>query len=314
MLARYCALGLCGTLSLFGATGAAAPSPAVPTSQEVPPPVELTPPPESPGPSSTTPTEPSDAEPAPTEPAPAPLEPRPVEPAPAAPTTSTPSESQAVAAPVEPAAEPAKAAPKPGVYQHDGFFVRLSSGFSAWAEALGTIDDSEVYDGSVDGRSTGIATASDLSIGGNISRSFVLAFTLQGTNLLASTFRLTESSDASVPAELDPGLRTLALLGGTVLYYPDDRGGFFLEGGLGLALLAPGTSAPSNRDDDQVYAAGGLGLALSVGQQWFFSEQLSIGVRARTTVAALVGKDQHDVEWLHAVAATPAVLVDVAYH
>jgi hypothetical protein len=200
------------------------------------------------------------------------------------------------------------------VREHDGFFVRLSSGFSAWSESLQTREDSDVYGGLVEGQATGIATAGDLSIGASISRRLVLALTLQTTQLLASNFRQTESSAAPPPAELDPGLRQLFLIGPTLIAYMNERGGFFLEGGLGLAALTPSNASGVNRDDDEVYAAGGAGLQLSIGQQWFFAEQFSVGVRGRATLVVAAGKDQDDVEWLHVVGASPAVLLDVVYH
>jgi hypothetical protein len=276
----------------------------------------MTPPPAAPGPSSTSPAPVQTTEPAPSNVAP-PTEPPPPPASPPTTETAAPAEQASASAGTAPAASPAApAAPSdpPGVHQHDGFFLRLSSGFSSWSESLKTEKDSNVYDGTVEGKSTGIASSGDVTIGGNLSRSLVLAGSLQTTSLLASTFRQTESSVAAPPAELDPGLRELYLLGPAVLYYPNDRGGFFLEGGLGVAVLTPGNAAGVNRADGKRYVAGGAGLSLSIGQQWFIAEQFSVGVRARVSGAVAGGKDQDGVRWIHVVGASPAVLFDIVYH
>jgi hypothetical protein len=274
----------------------------------------MTPPPAAPGPSSASPAPVGTSEPAPSSVAP-PTEPPPAPPPPNG--RATPAQeasASAVTAPAAPPAEPAEPSDPPGVHQHDGFFLRLSSGFSSWSESLKTEKDSNVYGGTVEGKSTGIASSGDVTIGGNVSRSLVLAGSFQTTSLLASTFRQTESSVAAAPAELDPGLRELFLFGPAILYYPNDRGGFFLEGGLGVAVLTPGNAAGVNRADGKKYAAGGLGLSLSIGQQWFIAEQFSVGVRARLSGAVAAGKDQAGVRWIHVVGASPAVLFDIVYH
>jgi hypothetical protein len=200
-----------------------------------------------------------------------------------------------------------------GAERHDGFFLRISSGFSAWGERLSS-EDSNVYGGEIDGRSSGIGTANDLSIGGTVSRGLVLALSLAQTGLLASTFRQTDASVAAPPSELDPGLRQLLVVGPTLIWYPNDRGGFMVEAGLSYTRLLVGDASGVNRRDGETYFAQGGALTLAIGQQFFFADQFSVGVRGRFTGAIAVGTDQDDVRWIHGINAAPAVVCDVVYH
>jgi hypothetical protein len=199
------------------------------------------------------------------------------------------------------------------VHQHDGFFVRLSRGFGAWSERLGS-EDSDVYGGQIVGRSTGITVVGDLSIGGTPTRGLVVAASLQTTDLLASTFRQTDESVGQPPSELDPGLRTVFTFGPQFIWYPNEYGGFNAEAGIGLAVLTPSDASTVNRDDGELYAAGGGALTLGIGQQFWVTEQFSVGVRGRVQGIVVFGKDSQGVRFQHAIVSSPSVLFDVVYH
>lgn len=303
-----------GLLMTSTASAEPIPSPAVPTTQEVPPPVPAT----SARETTETPasTNPPEEEATTAERAATAAEAEPAQPTAAV--TSAPSPTPAAApAPTQPVgSEPLAPEPprkRPGVHEHDGFYVRVSSGFGAWSERLGS-EDSDVYGGQIIGRSTGVAYVSDISVGGTPTRGLVVAAALQTTELLASTYRQTEDSVSLPPSELDPGLRTLFTFGPQFIWYPNEHGGFNAEAGIGLAFLTPSDASTLNRDDGEVYAAGGGALTLGIGQQFWVTEQFSVGVRGRFQGVVVFGEDAQGVRFQHSIGASPSVLFDIAYH
>lgn len=309
------AIAICSGLVMTSTASAEpVPSPAVPTTQEVPPPVpaaEARDTTETP--SSTTPP---DAETT-TQDATTASQAEPAQPTTAGEASPSTTATVTPAAPPPPAAnEPLALEPpakRPGVHEHDGFFLRVSSGFAAWSERVES-KESEVYGGQVIGRTTGMAQVGDLSIGGTPTRGLVVAASFQTTQLLASTFRQTDESAGAPPSELDPGLRSLLTIGPQFIWYPNELGGFNAEAGLGLAILIPSDASTVNRDDGELYAAGGAALTLGLGQQFWVTEQFSVGVRGRFQGVVVAGEDAQGVLFQHAIVVSPSVLFDVAYH
>lgn len=70
--------------------------------------------------------------------------------------------------------------------------------------------------------------------------------------------------------------------------YPDPKGGFHLQGNVGLAAFSV-----TNKDTNDALAnAKGVGLGGAVGYEWWISQQWGAGVMARFTYASLSADDE----------------------
>src|SRR5690606_9082817 len=111
--------------------------------------------------------------------------------------------------------------PDVGARVHDGFYLRIASGFTVLDERL---EAEEVGGNSLQARNRGIATLSDLAIGGTVAPGWVVGGGIYSLDLVASTLRSRESALEPIPAEVDPGLRALSLIAPFVDWYPNVRG------------------------------------------------------------------------------------------
>ncbi|HTV19916.1 MAG TPA: hypothetical protein VMG12_14625 [Polyangiaceae bacterium] len=200
--------------------------------------------------------------------------------------------------------------PDVGAHVHDGFYLRIASGFSVLDERLQSDD--------VDGRNTearnrGIASLSDLAFGGTVAPGWVVGGGIYSLDLVASTLRVDGSSVDPIPAELDPGLRGLSLIAPFVDWYPNVRGGFHAQAALGLATLVPrvfGHPATSKSD----YAAVGGGLLIGTGYEWWIADEWSIGVLTQLGIRVLRGEDESGLKWTHLITNSPSLCVSLTYH
>jgi hypothetical protein len=195
---------------------------------------------------------------------------------------------------------------------HDGFYMRFGSGLAAFDERLQS-DDSDVYGGEIKSRTRGIATVSELAIGGTISKGVVLGGGIYTADLLASTLRLEKDSAGEPPAELDTGLRNLVLIAPFIDIYPNPRRGFHVQGALGLAALTASVFGSSATDQSK-YAAVGGGLMLGAGYEWWIADEWSLGVLGRATISVLTGEDESDVRWIHVPVTSPSFMFTLTYH
>jgi hypothetical protein len=191
---------------------------------------------------------------------------------------------------------------------HDGFYLRAASGFTGYSEAL--ISDANADAGrDPEANISGIGTASELALGGTVSRGLVVGGGLYGANVL--TYTVTVERGESAPPEL---LRPsqLALLGPFVDWYTDPTRGFHLQGSLGLALgigLEPERTQLHFRDP----AVGG-GLMLGFGYEWWIGAEWSLGVLGRLSIALLGEEDDSGRDFSRVAVASPAFLLGVTYH
>ncbi len=196
---------------------------------------------------------------------------------------------------------------------HDGFYLRLGTGFGAYSESLRS-EDSDVYGGKVKGTTSGFATLGEFAIGGTISRGLVLGGGAYTAQLVAGTFRTSDSSAGAPPPELDPEVRNFSLVGPFLDWYPNPRKGFHVQASLGLATLSGVHLDTSVVDDDDPYHAAGVGIMLAAGYEWWIGEEWSMGVAARLLGGFLAGKDDSDVTWYHAAGTGPSPVFTITYH
>jgi hypothetical protein len=229
-----------------------------------------------------------------------------------------------IAAAQEPAEEPAEALssapglsgpvglpPDEGARVHDGFYFRSAVGFAVMDERLESKD--LAAGGSVEARNRGIASVSDIAIGGTVAPGWVIGGGIFTADLVASTYRASGSSASVPPSELDPGLRNVTLVGPFVDFYPEVRGGFHVRGALGVSTLTPQVFGHPGTQRSEYLALGG-GLMLGVGYDWWVADEWSIGVMSQAGARVLVGEDDDGVEWTHVVLTSPGLYVCLTYH
>jgi len=196
------------------------------------------------------------------------------------------------------------------VHRHDGFYLRVATGFGVYDERLTSAADAE-YGGSAKGRLRGMAALSEIALGGSIGRGWVLGGGIYSADLIASTFRSNPGS-AVPPAELDPGLRSLTVIGPFLDWYASDTGGFHIQFGLGLGTMTPQVFGDAATRQSEYLAIGG-GLMLGVGYEWWVGDDISLGILSRTTAVLLRGHDDSDVAWTHFGLTSPGLLVSLTY-
>lgn len=248
------------------------------------------------------------AQPTPPQPQPQPTAPA----APAPPIAPTAAPPGAPATPVPPAPAPPQAVPpsaqpvpaRPGVRMHDGFYLRLGSGFGAYSETVG------YGTGEEDPRSgvTGMGTAGELALGGTVGRGLVFGGGSWSTTVQASDV---SNSNGGVSTRALRGTPSLTLLGPFLDYYVDPEKGFHLQGAVAIATSRELNVDTGKVDRDQ--ASIGAGLMFGIGQEWWIGEQWSAGVLGRGVVAGTTNKTEGQRYW-HVITAVPSVLFTITYH
>lgn len=179
---------------------------------------------------------------------------------------------------------------------HDGFYLRLGAG-------LAFVRDSSVIENANEDSGTlvGGGPAGELSIGGTPAPGLVVGGGLQG----ATAFR-PRAAIAGQSGTVDHPL-TVVSFGPFVDYYFDPRRGLHLQAFAGYAALGYAYGRGLTRK-----TAGGGILSVGFGDEWFVSDQWSIGVLGRLQLAHTSDSDGDIVENHNLI--VPAVLASFTYH
>jgi len=188
---------------------------------------------------------------------------------------------------------------------HDGFYVRAAAGFAVYDERLSTSGAGA----DIKGRTRGISSLSELAFGGTIARGWVVGGGIYTADLATASYHTVTEPP---PAELDPELRTLALMGPFFDRYFDPDGGTHFQVAIGLAWLSPRAFGDEATEQSEYLALGG-GVMLGIGQEFWISDTLSLGVLARATVSYLEGEDTTNQNWQHLVLTSPGLMVTLTY-
>ncbi|HEY0707694.1 MAG TPA: hypothetical protein VGG33_12905 [Polyangia bacterium] len=212
-----------------------------------------------------------------------------------------------VSAPVfaQPAADPTIAAPAlpPGAHLHDGFYLRLGTGFGSYGEAI--------RQSGADKQTTvsGIANVTELAIGGAVRPGLIFGGGVWTSTVLASARTIRGTAP---PPEVIDSRGDFQLVGPFFDYYMNPSGGFHMQGAFGVANVRGMSVETTNFDKDSISVGGGL--MFGVGYDWWVSKEWSIGVLGRMTVGITGQDDKADVRWYHAVGGTPSVLFTGTYN
>ncbi len=159
----------------------------------------------------------------------------------------------------------------PGAFRHDGFYLRLNLaglGFgSAQTEAEGTTE--RIY---------GLASVVDLGIGGAVTENLILHGDIFGPALVNPRF-----SSGGEAYETDKTTVSCMGLGGGITYYfmPVN---FYLTAIVGLAKMQ------IEIENEQVGNTDvGFSLQLSLGKEWWVSENWGLGIGGSFALQAMKG-------------------------
>jgi hypothetical protein len=198
---------------------------------------------------------------------------------------------------------PPEAALRSQPHRHDGFYLRLSTGFAPYNESISR--PGQDAHTSV----TGIATTGDFAIGGSPRPGIVLGGAIWSTSVLAADAR-TDAGEAVPPSV---GQRSsYSVLGPWLDYYFNPRGGLHMPAGLGLAVVRGFDAQGARVSGDNT--ALGAGLLIGLGYEWWVSDEWSIGILGRLTAVIATSKDDDGRRWVHAIGSTPGVLFTATYN
>lgn len=171
-----------------------------------------------------------------------------------------------------------------GRYTHDGFYLQFAPGLVAHRSNLrvaGTSADASIRGNDLD---------LDIALGGNITRSLVLAGGLGGHNM-DTTLRNNNTGSRRGSVPLSYNSVTLR-----VDWYPDPAKGFHVQGGIGVAqyrlerLQVTAVDLGQGRQTFDIETLEGTHFLLAAGYETFVDPQWSVGLLLRLD-AATVSQD-----------------------
>ena len=215
----------------------------------------------------------------------------------AAQTTESPSASPSAAPSIVASDTPPVApAPRPGLYTHDGFYLRYSIGPGAYRIGAGAASGDVVVEGPT---VSGVGVSEILAIGGTLPHGVVLA----------------GASSAVVSSSV-----IVANYGLLVDWFPDPAAGWHLGGELGIGVVRnvdgivafPSTARPPPDPDD---LAVGLGASLIGGYDAWVTPQFSMGINLIVMTTAFARQTfQMDSTSYSLTPIAGGVMVSVLYH
>lgn len=166
---------------------------------------------------------------------------------------------------------------------HDGLFLRVGLGVSGLdMQRAGHVSAGSAAYYTGDSSIGGGAGALELTLGGSLAPGLVLAATMLGQQIASPAL----SKDGGGDVALDGPLHFL-LVGASLEYFPDPRGGFHFGGT--VAASGAWVKSPPPRFTDYLGGAGGA-LSVDVGYLWWLSKRWSLGALLRLTGARLHGE------------------------
>ena len=196
-----------------------------------------------------------------------------------------------------------QSAEKPGARLHNGFYLRLATGFGSYNESIrqsGADKDSTV---------TGIASAGEFALGGAVRPGLIFGGGVWSSSVLASDRTVRGNAP---PSDVIDGRGDFSLVGPFFDYYFDPRKGLHMQGAVGIANVR-GLSVDSGKFDKDSISVGG-GLMFGFGYDWWVSDEWSLGVLGRLAIGFTGQEDDAGTRWYHVVGGTPSVLFTATYN
>jgi hypothetical protein len=189
----------------------------------------------------------------------------------------------------------ARAAPPdhPGARQHDGFYLRLATGFGGSYRTV----QMEGYDPGV--TLSGVSSVGELALGYALGPGRIVGLGWYSGTLVV-TARDYHIDQPMPPATMSDDADDFDVIGPFTDLYFDAQGGFHLQLALGVAALPD--------------ARLGGGAMLGLGYEWWVSDQWSLGVLGRVTATTPAIEERSGARWVHGPAASPSLLFTATWN
>ncbi len=190
-----------------------------------------------------------------------------------------------------------------GARVHDGFYLRLGTGFGAYHETVRAdgADESTLV--------TGISSTLELAVGWAVRPGFVLGLGYFSSHALASDRTVRGQMP---PIEVSTSNGEVSLIGPFLDWYFDSRRGLHFQLAAGVAV-AEGYGLQTTDFDGEASAVGG-GVMLGFGHDWWVSSEWSFGILARVEIIGAVGDDDAGESWTHTFGALPSLLFTATFN
>jgi hypothetical protein len=180
---------------------------------------------------------------------------------------------------------------------HDGFYLRLGTGFGGYNESIRLEDADE------DTTVTGMSNVSEVAIGGAVAPGVILGGGAWTSSVMASDRHI---DGMTPPDEVIGGSGNFTLVGPFIDWYFNPRRGLHLQGALGFATVR-GWDLPEAQDNPDAVSFGG-GIMVGFGYEWWVSDGWSLGVLGRLAGVVAAQEDEAEMTWTHAIGTSPSVL------
>jgi hypothetical protein len=192
------------------------------------------------------------------------------------------------------------------VHIHDGFYARVGTGLGGYLEMVGPTSMP------IAARVSGASSAIELALAGTLVPGFALGLGVYIERLLSTDVQLADARSAPLPQPLEPSFRATTLVGPHADWYFDPQSGLHGQAAAGLFHISRAGYTPGSFDAGD-YSATGVGVLLGLGQEWWMSQQSSIGVTTQFGLGWAEGESQGE-QWTHWIIATPIFMFTWTYH
>jgi hypothetical protein len=168
---------------------------------------------------------------------------------------------------------------RPGKFLHNGFYLQISTGLVSHRNSL------KIPDSTADATVRGLGLGYDIALGGNLSRSLVLAGAI-GSHTMNSSLTNNNTGLARDNVGLDYTAVSLR-----VDWYPDPAKGLHVQGGVGSAqyrlnrIEVRAVRTEQGRQTFDLETMNGTHFMLGVGYETFVDSEWSVGLLARLEAA-----------------------------
>jgi hypothetical protein len=200
-------------------------------------------------------------------------------------------------------------APDPTARRHDGFYLRLGLG-AGFVRSEVDVDTMSVSD---EVQIRGAGAALEIALGGTIAPGLVIGGGIYGVSISPVTWETDGAAPFSSDSTVEGGQGALTVLGVMLEYYPNPRGGFHVQGALGIGTLE--LKPDSKRDyPGENWEGGGGGLMLGAGYEFWIADQWSLGGVARVLMmSGKVRGSESELDY-DSRAIAPALLFVATHH
>ena len=192
----------------------------------------------------------------------------------------------------------------PTAHLHDGFYLRVATGFGSHYQTIGV----QGHDPSVS--VSGVSSVGELALGYAIRPGRILGFGFYSATLVV-TDRTFHTAQPMPPDALLNDVKDFNVMGPFIDWYFNPRRGMHLQGALGVATVRGLGVADARVSDDVVLGAG---VMLGFGYDWWISDQWSIGLLGRVAATTTTSDDQSGVRWEHGAGASPSLLFTATFN